>query len=319
MKINSITANTGYFKDRGIERQMSGGKPRAYERHNVKQNNNDQINTTIKMNSDGRVNFKGGIPLLHRAATFASDNPLTAEALFAIIVTCCLRPVTIMATARTKEDKEKCSYQAAKSVSSGVVGLATTALIGTPIAAATKYANNKGVFNIPPKIKEKSLEAVKQGVEVLNEYGKKLTAEGIESPLAEQIKLLTEGGKINLNIFKKAGKGAEKIFQEQIKQKAPDISDKVIKALKEQQVLNNYARTGKNVMDKFFQPVFMPLRATITVALVPFLVALMGQKKPEKKAPAQDLKNIMNYNVFQNSNEKELFQSFSGVVNNENK
>lgn len=320
MKINSITANTGYFKDRGIERQMSGGKPRAYERHNVKQNNNDQINTTIKMNSDGRVNFKGGVPLLHKAANFASDNPLVAEALFAILITCGLRPITIMATAKNEEDKEKCSYQAAKSVSSGLVGLATTALIGTPIAAATKLANNKGVFNMPQAMKEKSQGIVKQGVDELVEFSKKLISEGRDLNLAQQINALTEGGKLNLSIFQKAGKHAQNTFKEQISEKAPDISEKVLNALKEQQIINNYAKANKNIIDKLFQPVFMPIRATITIALVPILLGLLGQKKPEKKqSPEQNPQIMLNYNVFQDSNEKALFQSFSGVANHENK
>ena len=321
MKINSITANTGYFKDRGIERQMSGGKPRAYERHNVKQNNNDQINTTIKMNSDGRVSFKGGVPFLHRAANFASENPLVAEALFAILITCGLRPLTIMATAKNEEDKEKCSYQAAKSVSSGLVGLGTTALIGMPVAAAAKKANQKGAFNMPPEMKEKSLAVVKEGVDALSGLAKKLTAEGRETGLVEQIKGLTDGGKINLSVFSKAGKGAKRAFTDTISEKAPEISDKVKKALTEQQMMNNYAKTGKNVIDKLFQPVFMPLRAMITIAMVPILLGLLGKKKPDSKPKEQTPTpmDIMNYNVFQNSSEKELFQSFAGVSNYENK
>ncbi len=321
MKINSITANRGYLKGRGMECPMSGGKPKAHERHNLKQDNNDQINTTIKMNSDGRVSFKGGIPFLHRAANFTSENPLVAEALFAILITCGLRPLTIMATAKNEEDKEKCSYQAAKSISSGLVGLGTTALIGMPVAAAAKKANQNGAFNMPPQLKEKSLAIVKEGVEALSGLAKKLTAEGKDLELAEQIKTLTEGGKINLSVLDKAGKGAKQIFKDKISEKAPEISDKVQNALTQQQIINNYAKTGKNVIDKLFQPVFMPLRATITIALVPILLGLIGKQKPGSKPKEQEPTpmDIMNYNVFQNSNERELFQSFSGVANYENK
>ena len=319
MKINSITPSIIYSKSKGAGASGHRMRESVYERHN-KQNNNDQINTTIKMNSDGRVYFKGGIPLLHKAANFASDNPLVAEALFAILITCGLRPITIMATAKTDEDKEKCSYQAAKSVSSGFVGLATTALIGTPIAAATKLANKKGAFNMPQGMKEKSQEVVKQGVDALVEFSKKLTTEGRDLNLAQQINALTEGGKMNLSVFQKAGKHAQNTFKEQISEKAPDISEKVVNALKEQQIINNYDKTGKNVMDKFFQPVFMPIRATITIALVPILLGLLGKKKPEKKQPPEQNPQVMlNYNVFQDSNEKALFQSFSGVANHENK
>jgi len=320
MKINSITTTTGYLKGRAAERSSSQGRECAKERHNLKQNNNDQINTTITSNSDGRVSFKGGVPLLHRAANFTSDNPLVAEALFAILITCGLRPLTIMATAKTEEDKEKCTYQAAKSISSGLVGLGMTALVGTPIAAAAKAANKRGAFDMPPEMKEKSAQVVQKGVEALQELGAKLTAEGKKPELAEQISSLIEGGKLNLGIFKKAGKGAEKAFKNTIDNVAPEMSDKIKSALKEQQIINNYAKTGKNVIDKFFQPVFMPLRATITIALVPLIIGMLGIKKSgNKPAPKeQNPFDVLNYNVFQTNEDKNLFKSFAGVANHEN-
>lgn len=322
MKINSITPNTGHLKSRTLER--SSANEREYGKNSL-QNKNEQINTAIKRDSDGRVSFKGGVPFLHKAANFAADNPLVAEALFAMVITCGLRPLTIMATAKTDEDKEKCAYQAAKSVSSGVVGLATTALIGAPIAAATKAANNKGAFNMPPEMKEKSLQTVKKGVDALSDLARKLTSEGKQSELTSQIASLTEGGKINLGVFKKAGKNAEKVFKEKVSEVAPEISETVKKALSEQQILNNYSKTGKNVIDKFFQPIFMPIRANITVALVPVILGLLGLKKassaqkPAEAQAQQPLQSHINYNMFQTTNEKELFQSFAGVTNYENK
>ena len=320
MKINSITT-AGYLKGRAMERSLSQKRECAKERYNLKQNNNDQINTTITSNSDGRVSFKGGAPLLHKAANFTSDNPLVAEALFAILITCGLRPLSIMATAKTEEDKSKCTYQAAKSISSGLVGLGMTALVGTPIAAASKAANKRGAFEMPAEMKEKSEEVVSKGVEALQELGKKLTAEGSKPELAAQITSLTEGGKINLGVFQKAEKGAERAFKHTIDETAPEISGKVKDAIKEQHILNNYAKTGKNVIDKFFQPVFLPLRAAITIALVPIIIGVFGIKKSSGK-PEQKQQNpfdVLNYNVFQTESEKTLFQSFAGVANHEDK
>lgn len=319
MKINSITTNSRHLKNRTLN--CSGAKERECEQKRL-QNTNEQINTAINNNSDGRVSFKGGVPFLHKAANFAADNPLVAEALFSMVITCGLRPLTIMATAKTDEDKEKCAYQAAKSISSGVVGLGTTALIGAPIAAASKAANNKGAFNMPPEMKEKSLQTVKQGVEALSDLARKLTAEGKHTELTSQIASLTEGGKINLGVFKKAGKNAEKIFKEKVSEVAPEISDTVKKAMSEQQIINNYSKTGKNVIDKFFQPIFMPLRANITVALVPVILGLLGLKKASsahKPAEVQQKQNQIDYNIFQSTSQKELFQSFAGVTNYENK
>lgn len=327
MKINSITTTTGYLKGRATEHLLSQGRECAKERHNLKQNNNDQINTTIESNSDGRVSFKGGTPFLHKAANFASDNPLVAEALFAILITCGLRPLTIMATAKTEEDKEKCSYQAAKSVSTGLVGLATSVLVGIPIAAAAKAAQKRGAFNMPEEMKKKSMDVVKQGAESLTKLAEKFTTEGKHSELVEQIKGLTapmaEKGSMNLDIFKKAGKGAEKIFKEKIDNVAPEISESVRNAISEQKTIDNFARTGKNVIDKLFQPIFMPIRATITVALVPTILAALGLKKAGSKKPEEKEKitpyDYLSYNVFTTSDDKKIFQAFSGVANYENK
>lgn len=322
MKINSITTSTSY-PGRAAEHPLKKERECAYKRHNLNQNNNDQINTTIKMNSDGRASFKGGgVPLLHKAANFASENPLVAEALFAILITCGLRPLTIMATAKTEEDKEKCSYQAAKSVSTGVVGLAMSVLVGVPIAAAAKAVYKKGALKIPDKVKEKATGVVKQGTKALSDLAKRLTETNADDKLAQQItELATEEG-LNLNVFKQAGKGSEKTFIRNIKETAPEIFKIVKKAIKEQKAINNYERANKNVIDKLFQPIFMPIRATITVALVPIILNALGLKKSGKKPPEQKQQNpyeSLKFTVFQDSSEKELFQSFAGVTNYENK
>ena len=63
----------------------------------------------------------------------------------------------------------------------------------------------------------------------------------------------------------------------------------------------------------------MPIRATITTALVPVILNALGLKKSGKKpAPEQNPQVMLNYSVFQNETEKKLFQSFAGVNNNAN-
>ncbi len=321
MKISSIKPVSIYPKsDRGVS-PMSKGRESAHSNITEKQNNLNQINTTIKMNSDGRASFKGGVPLLHRAAEFVKDSPLVAEALFALVITCGLRPLTIMATAKNEEEKEKCSYQAAKSVSSGLVGLAMTSIVGTTISQASKKAEARGAFKITPEIKEKATQVVKKGVDALKEYSAKLVSEGKEAELVKQIENLTEGGTLNLGYFAKHGKKAQKLFTEEISEKAPEILDTVTDAISNQKVINNYAKAGKNVIDKLFQPAFMPLRAMVTIALVPVILGLVGKKKPSKKQevkPEANLQAALNYNVFQSQKEKELFGSFTGGLKNEN-
>lgn len=311
MKINSITQANIYSKAKGAGSPGAMRRESAYERHNNKQLNNEQINTTIKMqkNSDGRVSFKGGmpIPLLHRIATFTSDNPLVAEALFAILITCGLRPATILATARTEEDKNKCAYQASKSISSGVVGLATTAIVGTLVAAGTRKAHAAGLFNQPDVLK---------GINKLKEFAEQTTDE----PLKKTINRLTEGNKLNLSIFTKEGAGSSEEFLKELGVKAKDIVDDVTTAFQKENDCPNYLKTCKNVMDKLFQPIFMPIRATITTALVPVILNALGLKKTGKNpTPEKNPEVMLNYSVFQTENEKKLFQSFAGVTNNASK
>ena len=250
MKINTITTNTGYLKGRSAKSDHGIMRECAREKYAI-QKNNEQINTTIKSNSDGRVNFKGDpSTLLHKVANFTSDKPLLAEALFALSITCLARPLTIMATAKTEEDKEKCQYQVAKSISSGLIGLAATALISTPISKATKSMEKAEFFKKIPEGVKKSAEAAGK------EMGKK--------------------------------------------------------------ILDNYPKTAKNVMDKLFQPIFMPLRAKLTIMAVPVILGTLGLSRSSKKG-VQKPQNSVNFGMFRTNREKELFQSFSGVNKNENK
>lgn len=316
MKVNAIKSVSMYPKSGRTTHPMTKLRESAYGHSKIENNDINQINTTIKSNSDGRASFKGGTPLLHTIATFAKDNPLTAEALFAILITCGLRPLTIMATAKNDEEKEKCSYQAAKSISSGLVGLAVTAIVATPIAMATKAMNKKGAFNMTPEMKEKSQEVVNKGISELKKLAQRLTQESANSELASEINKLTENGILNLNIFTDKGKKVQLSFIENIKQIAPEIVDTVTNAITEQKVLNNYDKTNKNIIDKLFQPIVLPLRAKITIAMVPVLLGLLGKTKPGIKTKQNN--NQLLTNIFQTETEKELFGSFNRMVNNEN-
>lgn len=331
MKINSIKTTTGYLhKSRGLERSLGNQRECAKERFNLKQNNNDQINTTIKSNSDGRVSFKGNAPLLHTAANFVMENPIVAEALFAILITCGLRPLTIMSTAKTDEDKDKCTYQAVKSVSTGVVGLGMSVLVATPLSKLIKKAKDNGALQIPQELKEKSQQTVKAGVETLSKYADDLAkTTGIEETFLGQVKDLIKGERINTGIFKGMGKGAEKEFGKKLSKRAPEVYKKYVDASKAQKVLNNYSGTAKNVLDKFFQPVFMPVRATVTIALVPIILKALGVKKhSSKKQSASDTQKEQNqiqkpyeslkFNMFQGNSDKQLFNHFQEVAKYEN-
>ena len=148
MRINSITSTAPGRGNTSAPCALKRDRECVKERDNLKQNNYDNINTSIKSNPDARVSFRG-TPFLHTAANFVTDKPLVAEAIFALFITCGLRPLSIMATAKDETEKDKCAYQAAKSISSGLVGLAMTAVIGSHIGDATKNAEQNDVFKIP--------------------------------------------------------------------------------------------------------------------------------------------------------------------------
>lgn len=297
--------------------------------------NKNQINTTImKDNLDGRVSFKGGnVPFLHKAASYAKSNPIVAEALFAILITCGLRPATIMATAKNDEDKSKCTYQAVKSVSTGVVGLGMSALVYNKLSPLIKKVKPA----IPEETKTQAMEKVKEGVKSLTQYLDDLAkTTGVEETFVGQLKDLTKGGKMNVGIFKEMGKGAEKEFVGKLQRRAPEVCKKYLDASKAQKVLNNYSDTASNVLNKFLQPVFLPIRAAITIALVPIILNALGikkgGKKPKEATPASQpqqnqqaqqaqtsLYDMLQTNMFQSNSQKELFNAFLEVPNHENK
>lgn len=316
MKINSITTNTGHPVGRTITGSSGRERKSVYPRNNERMNYNEQINTTIRENSDGRVSFKGGIkpPLLHKIANFTADNALMAEAAFAIVITCILRPVTVMATAKNEEDKEKSAYQAAKSVSSGLIGLAMTAFVTPPLVEGVKIAASKGSFTIPDNVKKNAKETLDKGIEVL----RNISHQNRDSALTTQINniISNDGIKLTKDFDLKA-------FYKSIKNQSPKSLKDVKKAVKAQNVLNDYSKTTKNIMEKFFQPLFLPLRAIVTIAAVPVVLSALGlshKKSADKQVQTQaNPYESLKYHVFQSNSEKELFQSFSGVAKYENK
>jgi DNA repair exonuclease SbcCD ATPase subunit len=188
---------------------------------------------------------------------------------------------------------------------------------------------------IVPKSSKKNKDGVLTHVDIekqIQEY------EENNEKLVQQIKDLTASGKLNLGRFKDMGKGAEKEFKKNIAKVAPKFQESVTNAIKEQKTIDNFGRTSKNIIDKLFQPIFMPLRATITIALVPVILNALGLKKTGNKKPTTETKQqtinqtpqvekkqpsttfgLTNYNIFQTNAEKDLFNSFSRMVNNENK
>lgn len=315
MKISSIKNETSYLSAKAMSERSR--EKSAYKRTDLKLNK-DQINTTIKEKSDGRVSFKGEAPALYKASEFVLNNQLLAEAIFALLITCGMRPAVIMTTAKTEEDKEKCHYQAAKSISSGLVGLATTLLVSNPLKTVINKVENDGLLNLPNSVKEKNQYAIETGLNALNNAKDNLTTK-------IDLGKLTEGNKFNFGVFEKKGEASLRHFKNSLGKEAPIYKDYIKKGINAQKSNNGYAKAARSVMDKLIQPVFMPVRAMITIALVPVILKALGLKKGGKPKPEQQAQQPqLQTNIYNTLNtgikpEKEIFKSFMEVSNNENK
>ena len=154
---------------------------------------------------------------------YSNKNTLVIEAMYALLITCLLRPaVTLMTPAKTEADKDKNKFRAAHAAASGALGFLFTVCFAHPISDAVD-------------------------------------------------KIMTT--------------------------KLPDGSFKYLKKHAEQLAIRD-GKVFKELAKRVHQPVFMPLRAMATVALVPPMLAFFGIRKNKGETPPkQDNQNNENENV----------------------
>lgn len=68
----------------------------------------------------------------------AQENQVVYSAGFALLLTCLLRPASIMALPSDKRNKDDKKYAAAHSIASGVIGFTISSIVANPISAAVK-------------------------------------------------------------------------------------------------------------------------------------------------------------------------------------
>lgn len=99
-------------------------------------------NSNIIMRKPAEISF-GGFSGLYTSKAFknflemATDNQPVFSAVFALLLTCILRPASIMSLPGKKNKDDK-KYAAAHSIASGVMGYLVSLAIFSPLAAATK-------------------------------------------------------------------------------------------------------------------------------------------------------------------------------------
>lgn len=117
-------------------------------RHASNVNSFNSINNLNNLNNNqsAHVNFKGGFfsanelakkNIVLKMGEMAQTRSSLFEALFAVALTCGLRPATIVVTP-DKSDKKDKQFAAAQSISSGLVGLVIGKLLQDPFATAGK-------------------------------------------------------------------------------------------------------------------------------------------------------------------------------------
>ncbi|MDD3237599.1 MAG: hypothetical protein PHV37_05820 [Candidatus Gastranaerophilales bacterium] len=346
------------------------------------------INTTaseMRNATSGRLSFKGASSTLNKGAsefaqnmgeklaysksaqkllTWVNNNKMLSEAIFAVALTCVLRPLTIMITpSKDEENKQKNRYAAAKSVSSGLIGLGATFLIsqpfksGTDVAKKQLKANNQIIDGdyipsyaeylaksklsktAPETLKEELITNVrtafkKSTISKLEDAGQAIVEDEImkKAPTTETIDTLLKKAK-DLVSDKDLDKMLDKIqhpkkVAEAAADGAKDVTKQLTKTLEKR--LCNYESTVGGVLERVHSPVFLPLRAMATIALVPIILGALGIKKSPSK-PKEAVTTASNQPPAQSAQQaapiqnaatplppnmevKQVFQSFAGVT-----
>ena len=277
------------------------------------ENNNVRNNATASKDTCGRISFKGTLASetvqaaekwttklgrklynnrkLQGKFSFPVDNKLIAEALVALVVTCTARPLTIMATpTKSAENKEKNKYAAAKSIASGLIGLGATFLIATPftpiVKRVMKTLSDENRFISESKIKDISrfLATKKINENISNEF-----IDGISKNCQDLIKAARNI--ISDEQLEKIYQKAQIKFTEGMKEKDKigNLTELIAKRLR------NEASTMDTFLNKIHSPASLPLKAKLTIALVPVILGALGlsnKKKTDTKTP-QQIKNTL--------------------------
>ena len=249
-------------------------------------------------NTNDCISFKGNIvdtvlksDVAHKMIYRAYKNPLLSEALFALLITCGLRPATIMATAGKDEENRKiCRMQVAKSFATGLVGLATTFVVSNPIShAINKFAGSGGKnVQLPQNLADSIETLIKPANQFLKDNADKLSGFAVKNMKGETLETTIE----NIVMTKGAKEGLEEFSKE--------IFDKVADAIAAQKGINKYRTTMTSLLKKVICPVFSPAKATVTIALVPIILGVIFKNNDKNKQDAKEQKPADNKAAAQN-------------------
>ena len=101
------------------------------------------------------------------ALEFADKNNVAFSAAFALLLTCILRPASIMALPGSKKNKDDKKYAAAHSVASGIIGYIISTAVSNPVSSALKKVLEKPQKYMDPTDEE--IEKARKAGKILKE------------------------------------------------------------------------------------------------------------------------------------------------------
>lgn len=160
--------------------QTKPTKPERDALKSVEKNANKSVNKNVNkgLSETAEINFCGlaasnKIPWFYKSESIkwilenAADKQLIFDAAFALVLTCILRPASIVALP-SKKNKDDQKYASAHSIASGIIGFAISNIIFTPISNAIKKIKDKP----SDYIKDEKLLAIDKGKTILNKTAK---------------------------------------------------------------------------------------------------------------------------------------------------
>ncbi len=196
MKTENLVYNIQNFqpvntpKSKMREQKAAVSARPVFRGNNVQGYDNFEVNKSVTkatagQNPSGRLSFKGA-PAQVVAKTFGeklavnkwfnkfldilADNSLIADALIALGLTTIARPASIyIIPTKNPVEKKKNNYQVAHSISTGVLGLATTIAVAEPVKRGVKK-----LMNNPSKYMKKDASYIKENARVFKETAGRL-------------------------------------------------------------------------------------------------------------------------------------------------
>ncbi|MBQ6516871.1 hypothetical protein IJI31_06810 [bacterium] len=248
-------------------------------------------------------------------------NPVILTSVYSLFLCTLLRPATIMALPGKNVDDKK--YASAHSIASGVIGLAVTAAILTPVGQRVKrvfknpakYLKPETVKRMFPNVATKEVEKDGQKVmEIVTHDGKMLQTQEFENMRnAEIAELKKKGIYDKLNPLQKEnlqdrevpylcmsnepiihnGQPLRSAFFKKANGEACALQSNGTPVLDSMKVSERQNENAEKILKMVPDLLVAAPRAAITVATIPFILTkVFGIKKPVKDPKPEEIKEV---------------------------